>query len=198
MWKRVALAIAFVCLLGLLAVSAVVQREAVYRLEDLGGAGPAKALVLYHPSRDAHFSDDLSLALADGLRTAGFRVDRATLTRSTPSQPKGYALIAVVSNTYYWSPDLPTLHYLNRVQFEKIPVLGLMGGAGSTGRSERMLGERLAAAGGTVIRTQSLWLWRPNDEARVGVPNRQVALDLARHLGLDAGRTVRLGTAVRP
>ncbi len=41
-----------------------------------------------------------------------------------------------------------------------------MGGAGSTGRSERMLNEALQRAGGRHAETRSFWLARPNDEAR--------------------------------
>jgi hypothetical protein len=196
--KKIALAVGVLLLAGLAVVSVVVELEADYTLQDLGGDGKARALILFHPSRDAHFSDDLSMSLADGLKTAGFAVDLATLTRETPATPRGYALIAVVSNTYYWTPDLPTLHYLERAQLNDIPVVGVIGGAGSTARSQRILDEALRRTGAKVIGTRSFWLWRPNDENRMSEPNRDVALQLAKQFGMDSARTVLTASTNTP
>ena len=185
--KRIILGFGMVLAVGLLVLGIVVEREGPYIFETLApGAGEGRALILYHPSRDARFSDELSLALAQGLAEGGLAVDRATLTTSTPAHPRGYAFIGVVSNTYYWTPDLPTLRYLRRAQLDSIPVVGLIGGAGATGRSRRMLDEALRATGATVLTTRAFWLWRPNDETRMDEPNREVALDLARKLGREA------------
>lgn len=188
--KKIAIVIAVIVLAGLAIVTIYVEREAQYRLESLASAGKAKALVLYHPSRDAHFSDDLSLALAEGLKTAGFSVDRATMTSQTPATPKQYALIAVVSNTFWWTPDLPTLRYLERARLEGSAAIGLILGAGSTGRSQRLLDEALRKTGANVIRTRSFWIKHPNDEARMNEENRAVALDMAKQFGSDTGTVV--------
>ncbi len=185
--------------MGLLVLGVVVEREGPYVFETLGpGAGPGRALVLYHPSRDAHFSDDLSLALAQGLMQAGLAVDRATLTANTPAHPAGYAIVGVVSNTYYWTPDLPTLRYLRRAQFDSALVVGLIGGAGATGRSQQMLDLALRTSGATVLTTKAFWLWRPNDETRMDEPNRAVALDLARRLGRAAAEHLQPGSNQSP
>jgi hypothetical protein len=189
--KRLALILAGLVGLAWLGFSLIVELDGPYRREALGGADSGgKALVLYHPSRDAHFSDDLSDAFAQALVGAGFQVERATLTAATPGRPAGYNLVAVVTNTYYWTPDLPTLRYLKRAQFEGTLLVGLIGGAGSTGRAERILDAALRRTGGTVFQTRSFWLWRPNDESRKGVPNREVALDQARELALQAAARV--------
>jgi hypothetical protein len=149
-------------------------------------------LILFHPSRDAHFSDDLSMSLADGLKAAGFSVHRATLTRDTPPAFEGYALIAVVSNTYWWTPDLPTLRYLERARFNGVNMIGVIGGGGATERSQRMLDEALRKTGANVIHTRSFWLWRPNDESRMTEPNKQVALQLAKAFGVESAKKVAL------
>lgn len=189
--KRIILGLAGFLALAWVVIPVIVEREGTPRLEQLGGGtGKGRALVLYHPSRDAHFSDELSLAFAEGLMAAGFAVDRVTLTSATPARPEGYAIVGVVSNTYYWMPDLPTMHYLKRSRMEGLPVVGLIGGAGSTGRSHRVLEAALRRTGATVLRVQSFWLWRPNDETRLTEPNRQVALDRARQLGSVSGARV--------
>lgn len=186
---QLALAVAGALLLAALAVvSVMVQREAAPEQQALGGAGPRKALVLYHPSRDARFSDELSLALAAGLKDAGLAVERATLTAALPSQPQGYALLVVVSNTYYWAPDLPTQHYLARARLQGQAAVGVIGGAGATARSQRLLEEALRASGAQVLGVRSWWLMRPNDENRLSEPNRAVALEKARAFGAEAGR----------
>ena len=188
--KRTALVIASLLLAGLMVVSFIVEMEADYTLQTLADHGKAKALVLFHPSRDAKFSDDLSLAFAEGLKAAGFAVERATLTSATPADPRGYALIGVVTNTYYWTPDLPTLRYLKRAKLDGIAVVGLVGGAGATARSQRILDEALRRTGARVIETRSFWLWRPNDENRIHESNREIALELAKQLGTETGRSV--------
>jgi hypothetical protein len=182
----VGLGLAGFAISGALAVTVWVQRESGYRVDHLSDGGGMRALVLYHPSRDAAFSDDLSLAVAEGLAAAGLAVDRATLTSLTPERPGGYAIVAVVSNTYYWAPDRPTLRYLRRARLEGTPVLGIIGGAGSTRRSERLLEAALEGAGATVLGTRSYWLLRPNDDTRTDESNRDVALELARQFARDA------------
>jgi hypothetical protein len=138
-------------LLGAVVVTVVVERESRYVSESLGGEGPRRALILYHPSRDAHFSEEISAAVAEGLKSAGLQVDRATLTHETPTDPVGYDVIAVVSNTFWSTPDLPTLRYLKRAKWDGVPVVGLICGSGSTDRSERILAERLRLTARTCL-----------------------------------------------
>lgn len=187
------IAVLFPLALGIFAacISVWVEQEADYRSENLGGNGTHRALVLFHPSREAGFSDDLSLAFAEGLKSVGFLVERATVTSLTPEHPEGYALIGVVSNTYWWTMDLPTHRYLAQARWQGIPAVGLIGGAGSTDRSERVLGEALRATGATVLGTRSFWLWRPNDKSRMNEINRGVARDMARQFGVESGKKVR-------
>jgi hypothetical protein len=186
MVKRLLLGIVAVLVAALIALTIHIEVEGPYRKESLGGTGPARALVLYHPSRDAHFSDELSLAVAEGFKAAGLAVDRATLTSSTPGSAAGYAIVAIVSNTYYWTPDLPTLRYLKRARFTDVPAIGLIGGLGATGRSQRLLDAALRRAGARVLSTRSYWILRPNDEARMHEPNRGVAADLARRNAMES------------
>jgi hypothetical protein len=193
---KIAVALIALVVLAAIVVSVIVERESAYALRTLSADGRARALVLYHPSRDAHFADDLALAVAHGLQSAGFAVDLATLTSSTPA-PQGYALVVVVSNTYYWTPDLPTLHFLARAKLNGIALLGVIGGAGSTGHSERVLEQALRRTGGNVIDTRSFWLWKPNDESRLEEPNRDVAMQMATQLGANVGQRV-LGAPATP
>jgi hypothetical protein len=194
-WKMFLVAAAALLLAGVVIVTVIAERESAYTLQAMGGTGELKALILYHPSRDAHFTDDLSTALAYGLTEAAFTVDRATLTRQTPGTPSGYALVLVVSNTFYWTPDLPTLRYLKRARLEGIATVGIIAGGGATTRSQQVLERYLLNSGARVIAMRSFWIARPNDASRMSEPNRVVALDLARTLGVSVGKTVAAARA---
>ncbi len=183
----IVLAVVGLMVCGVAIVTIVVEREAEYAIQSLGGAGKLKALILYHPSRDAHFTDDLSLAIAEGLKSAVYSVDRATLTGATPGQPEGYRLLVVVSNTFFWTSDLPTLRCLKRARLDRIPTVGVIAGGGATTRSRQMLERALSGSGARLIGMRAFWISRPNDEHRTTEPNREVALQLARQLGFAAG-----------
>lgn len=176
-----------------LIVSILVQIPSSPNLESLGGGNKAKALILYHPSRDAHFTDDLSIAIANGLKSAGFSVDRTTLNLSTDNSPNEYSLIVIVSNTYYWTPDLPTLWYLRRANLKGVNVLAVIAGAGSTDRAKRLLEDSLQASGANIVASRAYWLLRPNDESRMSEPNRSVALEKASLLAHDIAAKLGLG-----
>jgi hypothetical protein len=184
---KIVVGVLLLFLIGAVAITVYVEREADYHLEPLGGAGPLKALILYHPSRDAHFSDELSLSVAQGLKSLGYAVDRATMTEETPTAPTDYAIVAVISNTYWGRPDRPTLHYLARARLTGIPAIGLMCGAGSTDRSQRRLDEALRRTGATPVETGSFWTMRPNDEKRMTEANRVVGQQMAEQFAARGG-----------
>jgi flavorubredoxin len=186
---RIVIGIVVLLLIAVAGLTLYVQAEADYKLERLADQGAVRALVLYHPSRDAAFSEDLSQAFAQGLMEKGFAVDRATMTGETPARPEGYALIAVVSNTFYLRPDWPTMRYLERADFKGLRAVGLMGGAGTTESAARLLEEALKTAGADVIAVRSFWISRPNDETRTNEANRDVAKDMARKFGVEAAET---------
>ncbi len=174
--KRALLPVVVLLAIAWVSVSIIVEIEPSDRQETLATTGRnGRVLILYHPSRDAHFTDELSLAAARAFAQAGYAVDRRTMTSKTPDRPTGYRVIAVVTNTYYWTPDRPTLRYLHRAHFDSVMAIGLVGGAGSTGRAERVLDGALRRTGAQVYATRPFWVWRPNDESRTGVPNRRVA-----------------------
>jgi hypothetical protein len=73
--RKLVIVLAVVLFAGVVAVSVMVEVEGENLHENLGGGGKGRALVLFHPSRDAHFSDDLSMALSEGLKAAGLAVE---------------------------------------------------------------------------------------------------------------------------
>jgi hypothetical protein len=173
-----------VLLLVLLALATIwVEREARDERWVLDDRGSGRALVLFHPSRDARFSDQLAIAASKGLNEAGLGVDRRTTTRHLPARPEGYLVVVIISNTYFGRPDLPTLRYLRRARLDGLPAVGFMAGAGSTERAESRLKRELQSTGAASASIHSFWLLRPNDEWPASGSNRLAALERAEFLG---------------
>lgn len=192
MLKWIILGLIGIALVSLVAVTLWVEREAPYRSEIVAKGEAGKALILYHPSRDAQFSDDLSLAMARGFGDAGMMVERRTMTSATPAKPEQVDAIAVVSNTFYFQPDWPTMRYLKRVDFKGIPVIAIMAGGGSTDRAQAKLTTALKAAGADLRGIRPLWTSRPNDPARLAEDNRKIAEEHARKFAFDlASKLIR-------
>ncbi|RVQ69592.1 hypothetical protein EKN06_05360 [Croceicoccus ponticola] len=191
MLKWIILAIVVLIVIAVAGVVFWVQTEAPFHREHISQGSGKRALILYHPSRDAHFSDDLTMALARGFAEADFPVDRWTMTSRTPSKPKGYAIVAVVSNTFFSAPDWPTLRYLKRARLEDQNVIAIMAGGGKTERAEQKLGFALERTGAHVLDLRPLWTTRPNEPGSEGPANRQVAMKIARSMAREAGQLVR-------
>lgn len=190
MLKWVILGLVLTMLISLVAVTIYVEREAPYSSEVLAPGEAGKALIFYHPSRDAQFSDELSLALARGFEDAKLGVERRTMTSATPPTVQGFDVVAVVSNTFYGQPDWPTMRYLKRADFKGIPIIGIIAGSGATGRAQTALTEALGRTGADLRGVHPLWIARPNDPARPDEDNRQVAASMARKFAFELGRQV--------
>jgi hypothetical protein len=190
--KRIALGILVVLTVAWGALSVFVEFEAEPRREILHSIGSAgRALIVLHPSRADGFQEELTAAFAQGLAERGWSVERATASSSQVLDLAHVDLVAFGTNTYYWRPDLATLRVLSRLNLQGKPCVGLVSGAGSTGRAEQLLREAIVAAGGRPVAIRPFWLWRPNDKTRMAEPNRAVALDLARKLGREASGLAR-------
>lgn len=190
MVKWIILAGLTILILGVLGVTIWVEAEAPFRKERLATGSAGKALILYHPSRDAHFSDDLTRALARGFEEEGLAVERWTMTRRTPARPEGFAVIAVVSNTFFWGPDWPTQRYLERARFDDQKLLAILGGGGHTDRAEISLIQAIKRTGADLLALRSLWTSRPNEPGAATAGNRALAMEIAEGMAREAGSEV--------
>lgn len=184
------IAFLLIALVSIIVVTVWVQAEAPFRKEKLVRSGRASALILYHPSRDAHFSDDVTMALARGFEEDGFSVERWTITRQTPARPMGFNVIAVVSNTFFWAPDWPTQRYLERADLGDQQVLAILGGGGNTHRAQLALMRDIGKTGAHLVAIKDLWTSRPNGPDVKPGGNREMAMQIARRLARDVGKKV--------
>ena len=188
MAKSAMLAVIAIIVLGVLGVTFWVETEAPFRKERLATGTAGKALILYHPSRDAHFADDLTRAVGRGFEEEGLAVERWTMTRRTPARPENFAIVAVVSNTFFGAPDWPTQRYLETARFEDQKLLAILGGGGITDRAEISLIQAIGRTGADLLAHRALWTSRPNQPGAAAASNRALAMEIAQAMARDAGR----------
>lgn len=150
--------------------------------------GPADsrlhAWVVYNPDPFYNLDRQVCEAFASAMAGAGWHVRVRTLADSPTDFRSGTDLFAVCANTYNWAPDRPSLRFIaDAVGLEGKPAVAITLGSGSTSRSKRLLESALSQKKARVLLSETYWLMRPNDEARMEDPNVEVACDKARELG---------------
>lgn len=165
----------------------LIRREVVSPLAVWNPEGRPTALVVYHPGITA-FPGAVAEGLATGLVEAGWRVESTSASSEAPTGVDGYALLAVVGPTYWWTPARPLLRYVRRLpDLHDKPTVAVVTGAGSTERSQRILVAALRDHHAAIVREMSLWTMKPNKEDEYSWrTNEDVGVRLAR----EAGRAI--------
>lgn len=163
-----------------------IRREVASPLDVRNGAASARALVVFHPGL-SDFPTAVTEGFAGGLVDAGWRVEVTTASMEAPLVVDAYDLLVVVAPTYWWTPARPVLRYVGHLaDLQSKPAVAIVTGAGSTGRSQRILAAALRERGALVIRELSLWTMRPNKEDEyTRRTNQAVGVRLAREAGRE-------------
>jgi hypothetical protein len=166
-WKKVLLIILLTFIIvsaSLLAyASFVMNNDVISELVIKNPQGSKTALLLYHPGLSS-FSHDVSYAFADGLIQDNWRAEITTPSIEAPTDLSKYDLLVVVSNTYGFSPDTPTIRHLERVgDLNEIQVVLLTLGAGSALESQQTLENMVQAQNGTIIKSILVYSMAPNE-----------------------------------
>jgi hypothetical protein len=169
-WKKILLVtfLAMIITLASLSVYANfrMNNDVITLLAIKNPEGTKTALVLYHPGLTS-FSHDISYAFADGLASKGWRVEIATPSVEAPTDLSKYALLVVASNTYAFTPDLPTTRHLDRIgDLNRIHTVLLTLGAGSAQESKQALENLIQNSNGTIIESLLLYSMAPNEGDR--------------------------------
>ena len=158
------------------------------------GSEPAAgtALIRYNPDLFYNLDHQVSRAFAEGLAEEGWQVDVVTTAGTEGLDPMGYDLYVFCANTYNWAPDRQVSKLIRSASYLRgKPAAAITLGSGSTGRSQRLLEELLLEKGAKLIRSETYWLMKPNDESRPGVPNTQVAREAAFRMGHECALLLR-------
>jgi hypothetical protein len=150
---------------------------------DLGDSSAKESvLIVYDPDPFYDLDQQVCLAFADVLTNEGMKVKVASVSAAEESNFSNFNGYVFCANTYNWAPDWALTKYIeNQESLNKKPVIAITLGSGSTKRSQTKLEQLVIRKGGNIIDSHSLWLMRPNDEARMEEPNIQVAISIVRN-----------------
>lgn len=166
-WKKILLVtlLAMIIILALLSayVSFVINNDVVTELVIKNPEGAKRALVLYHPGLSS-FSKDVAYAFADGLVVNDWRVEIATPSNEAPTDLSEYSLLVIASNTYAFTPDVPTTRHIERIgDLSGIQTVLLTLGAGSAEESKKALENLVQSSNGTIAKSLLLYSMAPNE-----------------------------------
>ena len=150
-------------------------------------SSPKKALIVYNPDPIYNFDERISKSFAEGLSEQNFYVKIATV-KSAQKDSEDFDCYVFCANTYNWAPDWLVKDYIiNHSNLKGKNVVAITLGSGSTQRAKRKLEETLDLKGAQIMKSETFWLMKPNDENRMHEGNIVVATDMAKDLGYEIG-----------
>lgn len=170
-----------ILLMGYLWVEVISRQEKTSEVQVQNPIGVPQAFVSYNPGI-SDIQERVVSTFVDGLVHAGWQVHLTTTSMRTPTDLTEYDLLVISTNTYWWSPDVPTKRYLNRLKLNGLPTVILVTASGQAARALERTEFFVKQAGGTVIKKKKFFVWRPNDENQMSKPNKEVAEEIAYNL----------------
>ncbi|MCB0792206.1 MAG: hypothetical protein H6595_12695 [Flavobacteriales bacterium] len=171
------------------ALTVWVEAEGPANEEELGPANaPRHALVVYDPDPIYDLDAQVCHAFAEGLVTNGYNATVATVAAARRFDATTFDLLVLCANTYNWRPDRAIQHYVKDLgDLGHRPVFAITLGSGSTEDAQHVFEELVQGQAADLVASKTLWLMRPNDEARMEESNVDVATDMARQWGREQG-----------
>lgn len=134
-----------------------------------------KVLVVYDPDPIYNLDEQLCTVFAEALARHDVYVTVATV-KAAEELNNDYNLYMFCANTYNWRPDWAISRYIKKhTRLQDKPVVALTLGSGSTKEAKTAFDKIIIKTGAKLSDSRTLWLLRPNDEARMKEPNVQVA-----------------------
>ena len=148
-------------------------------------------LIVFDPDPFYNLDQQVCRSMAKSLAREGWFavVSSVSLAKSIQVPYDAYVICA---NTYNWEPDWAVTRFIYQSPFLKNrPVTAITLGAGSTGRAQSVLEDKLRAKEARLILSDSYWLLRPNDESMMEESNVEVAKNMATELGVRFSENYR-------
>jgi hypothetical protein len=159
------------------------------------------ALVVYHPGPGT-FHRQVVDSFVEGLVAGGWRVEVATASTQAPTELDNYALLALGSPTYWFTPSVPVRRYLRRLgDLGGLPAVTITTGLGAGGRSSKVLQRYVRDAHGSLVESLTLYRMRPNDDDNYvdATQNMALAVEMAKQAAASlapAGESGGVGTVL--
>lgn len=147
------------------------------------GTSEKALLVIYQPDPFYPFDEQIGRKFSQPFVLRGWKVEWTSSDYRPLINPSSYYLILIISNTYNWAPDWPTVDWIKEAPLKGKKVIAITLGAGSTEFSKKSLDTKIKESGATLLDSRTFWLLRPNDESQIHKPNVEVAKKLAEEWG---------------
>jgi hypothetical protein len=120
------------------------------------------AIVVFDPDPFYNLDEQICISFGKALSENGFKVKVATVAAAGQFKSTEFDVIVYCANTYNWRPDWSITSYIDnsRELFTGKQCVAITLGAGSTESSQNHFEKVITNAGGKLIDSYSLWLWR--------------------------------------
>lgn len=171
-----------------------VERVGPKRSWQLGSASAKKrALIVYDPDPFYDLDEQVSRSFGQALADQGMRVTVATVAAAKGFDSQAVDLYVFCANTYNFRPDWAVSNFIKKqVALAGKDVVAIALGSGSTEASQRILDELIVENKGKLLNSKSVWLLKPNDEAKTTESNVNVAVSMAYTWGEQAAAQVNV------
>ncbi|WP_310394212.1 hypothetical protein [Hymenobacter sp.] len=143
-------------------------------------AAKKRALIVYDADPFYNLDEQVCRSFGQALADNGMRVTVATVRAARESPEQSADLYVFCANTYNWAPDWSVRNFIEQhVKLNGKPVVAITVGSGGTGSAQKALEKLILAQKATLLGSRSLWLMKPNDEARAKESNVAVAVSAA-------------------
>jgi hypothetical protein len=168
--------------IGWTALTLWVEQEGAAKDVELGNSENGKtALIVYDPDPFYNLDQQVCEAFGQSLADDGWKVHVATVAAAKKLRTTSVNLYVFCANTYNWSPDWALSNFIKSdTLINSKNVVAITLGAGTTGRSQRLLESYIKSKNGNLIASNSFYLWRPNDEALAQESNVALAINLTK------------------
>jgi hypothetical protein len=151
------------------------------------------AIVVFDPDPFYNLDEQICISFGKALSENGFKVQVATVAAAKQFKSTEIDVIVYCANTYNWRPDWAITNYIHNSEelYTGKKCVAVTLGAGSTESSQKHFEQVITNAGGKLIGSYSLWLWRPNDETKMESPNVEVAVAMAYDWGKQVANKIK-------
>ena len=157
------------------------ERAGPARSWKLGNpAAKKRALIVYDPDPFYNLDEQVSRSFGQALAENGMQVTIATVRAAKESPKQSIDLYVFCANTYNWSPDWSVSNFIKKeTPLNGKAVVAITVGSGGTGNAQKGLEKLILDNKANLLDSRSLWLMKPNDEARGQESNIAVAVSMA-------------------
>jgi hypothetical protein len=158
----------------------------------VGDENGKNVLIVFDPDPFYDLDEQVCMALANALAEEALSIKIATVAAARSIDRQKYDIIIYCANTYNWRPDWSITNYIeDHPAQERQSIVAITLGAGSTESSQRSFEKVILRSGGKLLNSYSLWLWRPNDMARLETSNVEVAKEMAYQWGTEIAKYLK-------